>query len=123
MAGTRPHVRKRQALALITALITGLLGAASATADPSIGAKQAEAQRVLAEINQLDLSVERTAEAYNLANIKLGGIQHELQVNTHDLHVAKKNLKVAQKALAARLVQLYESGDSTSTLSVLLGAT
>jgi cell wall-associated NlpC family hydrolase len=123
MAGRCHHTRKRQTLALTTALIAGLLGAASATADPSIGAKQAEAQQVLAQINQLDLSVERAAEAYNLANIKLGGIQHELTVNTHDLHVAKKNLEISQKALSARLVQLYENGDSTSTLSVLLGAT
>jgi cell wall-associated NlpC family hydrolase len=77
---------------------------------------------VIAQINQLDRSLERAAEAYNLANIKLAGIHHELFVNRHDLHVAKSNLRFAQKTLAQRLVALYTSGDESSTLGVMLGA-
>ena len=93
-----------------------------AIADPSIGSKQAEARQVLAEIQHLDGSLERAIEAYNLANVKLGQIKRDLKVNTHDLGVAKANLKQAQKALERRLVEIYTSDQDSSTLSVLLGA-
>ena len=54
------------------------LTAASATADPSVASKQAEAQSVMGQIQQLDGSLERAVEAYNLANVKLARIRHDL---------------------------------------------
>ena len=63
---------RRKAPALVIALAAACaLTAASATADPSVASKQAEAQSVLAQIQQLDSSLERAIEAYNLANVKL----------------------------------------------------
>jgi peptidoglycan hydrolase CwlO-like protein len=98
------------------------LTAASATADPSVASKQAEAQGVMSQIQQLDASLERAVEAYNLANVKLARIKHDLTNNTHALAVAKKSLVHAQTQLSARLVDIYTSGDQNAGLAVLLGA-
>jgi cell wall-associated NlpC family hydrolase len=98
------------------------LAASSATADPSIASKEAEAQGVLGEIQQLDSSLERAIEAYNLASVKLNRIKHDLSTNTHALAVAHKSLKTAQRELSSRLVDIYTSGDQNAGLAVLLGA-
>jgi cell wall-associated NlpC family hydrolase len=99
------------------------LAAASAHADPgSIASKEAEAQSVMGQIQQLDASLERAVEAYNLANVKLARIRHDLSENTVALSTAKKSLKRAQKQLSDRLVEIYTSGDQQAGLAVLLGA-
>jgi cell wall-associated NlpC family hydrolase len=98
------------------------LTAASASADPSVASKQAEAQSVISQIQQLDSSLERAVEAYNLANVKLARIRHDLSENTSALATAKKSLKRAQGQLSARLVDIYTSGDNQAGLAVLLGA-
>jgi peptidoglycan DL-endopeptidase CwlO len=77
---------------------------------------------VLAQIQQLDSSLERAIEAYDLANVKLARIRHDLSTNTHNLSIAKTSLKNAQRELSSRLVDLYTSEGSDSTLSVLLGS-
>jgi cell wall-associated NlpC family hydrolase len=98
------------------------LTAASASADPSVASKQAEAQSVMSQIQELDSSLERAVEAYNLANVKLNRIKHDLTDNTHALVVAKKSLIHSQAQLSARLVDIYTSGDQNAGLAVLLGA-
>jgi cell wall-associated NlpC family hydrolase len=98
------------------------LTAASATADPTVASKEAEAQSVMAQIQQLDSSLERAVEAYNLANVKLNRIRHDLKDNTNALAVAKRSLTHAQTQLSARLVDIYTSGDQNAGLAVLLGA-
>ena len=97
------------------------MSAVPAFADPSaISAKEAD---VLNEIGQLDGSLERAIEAYNLANDKLHAIQGDLRVNTRELYIARANLKRSERALSKRLVTIYTTGDqSTSTLGILLGA-
>jgi len=98
------------------------LTAASATANPSVASKEAEAQSVLAQIQGLDSSLERAIEAYNLANLKLDRIKHDLASNTNALSVAKKSLGNAQKQLSSRLIDIYTSDDQNAGLAVLLGA-
>jgi len=99
------------------------LTAASATADPgSIASKEAEAQSVLGQIQQLDSSLERAIEAYNLATVKLNRIKHDLSENTVALTSARKSLRHAKVQLANRLVDIYTSGDQNAGLAVLLGA-
>jgi cell wall-associated NlpC family hydrolase len=113
---------RRKAPSLVIA-IAALVGATavSASAD-SITSKQAEARSVLGQIQQLDSSLERAIEAYDLANVKLAHVKHDLATNTHNLTVAKKSLGNAQQQLSARLVDLYTSEGQDSTLAVLLGS-
>ncbi len=99
------------------------LTAASATADPgTIASKEAEAQSVMGQIQQLDSSLERAIEAYNLATVKLNRIRHDLSENTVALSSARKSLRHAKVQLANRLVDIYTSGDQNAGLAVLLGA-
>jgi cell wall-associated NlpC family hydrolase len=80
-------------------------------------------QSVLNQIDGLDASLERAVEAYNLATDKLQAIEGDLDVNLHELHIAKANLKRSQAALSKRLVTIYTSGnEANSTLGILLGA-
>ena len=97
------------------------MAAVPAVADPSVDSKRAEAQQVLGQLQQLDSSLGRAVEQYNLANVKLERIRRDLKENRHELHVAKKNLKVSQRVIASRLVTLYTS-EQASTLEVILGA-
>ena len=76
----------------------------------------------MGQIQQLDSSLERAIEAYNLANVKLARIRHDLKDNTNALVVAKKSLAHAQAQLSARIVDIYTSGDQNAGLAVLLGA-
>jgi cell wall-associated NlpC family hydrolase len=104
------------------AIAIALAAASSSTADPTVASKQAEAQSVMSQITALDGSLERAVEAYNLANVKLARIRHDLSENTSALATAKKSLKRAQHQLSARLVAIYTSGDNQAGLAVLLGA-
>ena len=114
---------RRQAQAVI--LVVGALCVASAAnADPgSVAAKQAQAQQVLGQINQIDQSLGVAVEQYNLANVRLHKIEGDMRENKKQLSLARANLKVSQQSLAKRLVTAYTSTEDTSTLSVLLGST
>ena len=113
---------RRQAPAIVLGCIAASLTALPAVADPSIAQKRAEAQSVLGQVQQLDSSLERAVEAYNLANVKLNHVRADLRRNGQELVIAKSSLNRAQKALSARLVDLYTSGGGNSSLEVLLGA-
>ena len=109
---------------LLTALFVAvsLASVRSAAADPSISAKQAEAQSVLAQIQEIDGQLSFAIESYNLANVKLDRIKGELRTNSHHLAVARTSLKSAQAHLSDRLVALYKGGGSGGTLEVILAA-
>jgi cell wall-associated NlpC family hydrolase len=91
-------------------------------ADPRISEKQAEAQRVLADIQALDARLATSIEAYNAANVELDAIKSDLRANKRQMGVARGNLGVAQDRLARRLRDLYVGGESVSTLELFLGA-
>jgi cell wall-associated NlpC family hydrolase len=113
----------RSSLAVVSAgLATGLL-VSGANADPTVQSKQAEAQNVLVQIQEIDSQVGHAAEAYNLASIRLGAIRAEQKRNARMLDFARTNLGRAQRQLAERLVAIYTSGEQNSTLEVLLTAT
>jgi cell wall-associated NlpC family hydrolase len=96
--------------------------ATPAVGDPSISSKQAEAQSVMGQVQQLDSSLERVIQAYDLATVKLNRVQGDLKANHAQLQIAKQSLKHAQTALSARLVSLYTSNGQSDSLEVLLGA-
>jgi cell wall-associated NlpC family hydrolase len=114
---------RRWTPALAAALLAVLLGAGSAVAEPpAVERKRAEADRVLAQVREIDSQLGKAAEAYNLANIQLASIEKEQRRNARLLGVARTNLGRAQRALESRLVALYTAGNGDSTLEVLLGA-
>jgi cell wall-associated NlpC family hydrolase len=88
-----------------------------------VSAKQAEAQQVLGQLQQLDSAAQVASSRYQQATAQLQLLQQKLSVNKHALGVARGNLATAQKALAQRLVAIYTSQDSeSSSLAVILGA-
>lgn len=98
------------------------MGATSATAEPSIASKRAEAQAVLAKIREIDSELARAAEAYNYATIELQRLDAELTSNARHLVVAKSSLQAANAHIASRLRTLYVNGDSSGVMEILLGA-
>jgi cell wall-associated NlpC family hydrolase len=111
----------------ITILAATLVAAAlacvhSASADPSISSKRAEAESVLAQIQEIDSQLSHAIEAYNLANVKLDKIKGELETNARHLQIAKKSLRNGQAHLADRLVALYVGGHEEGALEVVLAA-
>ena len=110
-------------LAVLVALVVAFVAAGAAAAEPpQISAKRAEAQRVLAQIQELDGELGLAIEAYNGATAELDGIRAARRVNAGHLGVARKNLKVAQRVLSQRLNALYKSDAEDSTIGVLLGS-
>jgi peptidoglycan DL-endopeptidase CwlO len=112
----------RQVAALLAAAAALLTAVTSATADPSIASKQAQASAVLAQVQEMDMQLERAVEAYNGATVELNRIDGELQTNARHLVVAKRSLKTAQTRIAARLRELYVSGGTGGVVEIVLGA-
>jgi peptidoglycan DL-endopeptidase CwlO len=77
----------------------------------------------MAQIQQLDSSLERARNLFDSANVKLHAIEHNLAINRIGLRAARANLVVAQSNLSKRLVSIYTTRDTQSTLAVVLGAT
>jgi peptidoglycan DL-endopeptidase CwlO len=121
--GSHHGSKRRGALALLLGAAAAVCVAVPAFADPSVSSKQAEAQSVLGQIQQLDASLEHAIEAYNAATIKLNKIRGDLKQNARELVIARKTLVRAQSTLSRRLVEMYTSGSDDSTLAVLFGAT
>jgi cell wall-associated NlpC family hydrolase len=118
---------RRQApviLTLLTAIAVAVALACvrSAAADPSITAKRAEAESVLAQIEEIDSQLSHAIEAYNLANVKLDKIEGELKTNARHLKIARASLQNGQRHLAERLVALYVGDSDAGALEVVLGA-
>jgi cell wall-associated NlpC family hydrolase len=114
--------RRRQAHAFLVGFAALVAVGAASAAPGTVASKQAEAQQVLAQIDQIDHSLGAAVEAYNLANVRLEKIEGDLRENRQQLDLARKNLKVAQGSLSARLVNAYTSSQDDSTLAVLLGS-
>jgi cell wall-associated NlpC family hydrolase len=91
------------------------------TAPPQLEAKQAEAQQVLAEIQQLDADLSHVIEAFNAEQVELDRIEAEQRVNNRRLKIARSNLGDAQGNLEARLVDLYVNG-SPDLVEIILGS-
>ena len=116
-------LRDKRVLSLLAVFAVALSAASSATGEPAgVASKQAQAESVLAQIQSLDASLEHAIEAYNLANEKLKAIRSDLRENQVDLQIAETNLRHAQSALASRVVAIYTSGETDSTLDVLVGS-
>jgi peptidoglycan DL-endopeptidase CwlO len=116
------RILKRQAPALVIVIAAVCIAAGTATGDPSISAKQAQAQAIMAQMTQLDGNLQRATNLYYDSTRKLHAIEHSLKINKIALHAARVNLRRSQAALMQRLVTIYTSRNDQSTLAVLLGS-
>jgi cell wall-associated NlpC family hydrolase len=110
-----------QAPYVLVGICFALLAAVPAFADPSISSKRAEAAQVMSQLRDLSDQLERARSQYDASTAQLAKIQRDLKENRRELKIARRNLKAGQRAVAQRLVALYQS-DQTSTLEVILGA-
>ncbi len=116
-------LRKSQVAAITISVIAALAVAGSATAEPaSVSSKRAQAQSVLAQIQSLDANLEHAVDAFNLANERLDAIKRDQAENRMLLAIAADNLRTAQRVLSARMVAIYTSEETDSTLDVLVGS-
>jgi cell wall-associated NlpC family hydrolase len=123
-AGATIRLTRRILPAFLLGLAATLATAGGAVAEPSqLEQQQSRAQDVLAQIQEIDARLGHAVEAYNLANVKLDRIEGELARNKRHIVIARKNLGSAQRRLADRVVSMYTSGEQSSTVAVLLGAT
>jgi cell wall-associated NlpC family hydrolase len=97
------------------------MAAVPAFADPSLSGKKAEAQHVMAELQQLNGTLEQAIQQYDSAQLRYRHVEHDLKINRQEFKVAKRNLQLSQRNIAARLVTLYTT-PKDSTLEVILGA-
>ncbi len=75
----------------------------------------------MAELQQLNGSLEQAIQQYDSAQLRYRRVERELKLNREEFTVAKHNLKISQRNIAARLVTLYTT-PKDSTLEVILGA-
>lgn len=116
----RSGVRVALAAAAFASIV--LLGSPVALGVPeSVRQHRAEAERVLAQIQELDIELEEAVEAWNAANLRLGELEQDIEANRRRLAIARRAHKIAQQNLADRLVALYTTGEA-STLEIILGA-
>jgi cell wall-associated NlpC family hydrolase len=119
----RPRPGWTPIVALVAALAAGLLLAVGPASGQTIQDKQAQAQAIMAQVQQLGVEVDQASNAYASANEQLQKIDTDLASNQRHLQVAKKSLAVARQHIAQRLRDLYVHGQGDSTLEVILGAT
>jgi peptidoglycan DL-endopeptidase CwlO len=114
---------KRLGLAFLLALMGSLAAAGGTAAEPrEIRSARAQAEIVLAQIDAVDMELDRAVDAWNGATLRLSQIEEHLVANTRQLRVARASLRQAQDQASDRLYELYTSTEP-DTVDVLLGAT
>jgi len=114
---------RRYGLVFLCTLALASLAATVARAHPTpqIRAQQAHAKAVVAQINQIGRNLETVVQEYDAARLELQRVKTSLRRNEFALHVAKGNLRAAQKRLMNRVYSLYVNG-APSTIDVIAGA-
>lgn len=107
-------------MALVVAL-TVAFSAIPAYGVPLVSDKRAEAQRVKAQVDELDTKVEIAAEAYNEANAVHQTLVAEINETEAQLAKTTARIETLQGYLAVRTNSMYRSGP-TGFLEVLFGA-
>jgi cell wall-associated NlpC family hydrolase len=113
---------RRAQIAVVIACAGALAAAtpgAGAPSNPRIRAKQAEARRVLAQVNTLDIQLGRVNEQLNGAIYQLNKVKARERYTARLLKVALKQYKIAIDDVSKRLIALYEEPPPSSTDAVL----
>jgi len=90
-----------------------------AAAEPDVTSKQAEVDRVRAEVAAINQSAEQAVERYNQANSELEETRRQISENEKALADASVRLSEAQMRLDKRLENIYRQG-SLSFMDVML---
>jgi cell wall-associated NlpC family hydrolase len=110
-------------LALLGVVAAAFVAADSALPSSPIAEKQAEAQRVLGQIDRLGHALDLATERYNGATLRLSRIRASLRLNERELRIARHDYRIAADRLGARVRQIYMEGPGfDSSLEVFLGA-
>jgi cell wall-associated NlpC family hydrolase len=94
---------------------------AGARSTPAIRAAQAHERAVMAQVDAIGKDLQLAEDQLANARQRLALVNQSLRENEYRLHVAKGNLRAAQKRLQARLYSLYVNG-APSTIDVIAGA-
>jgi cell wall-associated NlpC family hydrolase len=118
-----PFLMRRIGLALLCTVAVASLAAVGARAHPTpqIRAQQAHARSVLAQVNRIGRSLQVVQDQAWSAQQRLKQVKLSLRKNEFQLHIARGNLRAAQKRLMARLYSIYING-SPSSIDVIAGA-
>ena len=106
-------------LAALAAAVAATVARAHST--PQIRAAQAHQRTVLAEVDQIGNKLQAAQDQWWNARQRVALVNGSLQRNQYRLHIARGNLRAAQKRLMARLYSLYVNG-APSTIDVIAGA-
>jgi peptidoglycan DL-endopeptidase CwlO len=117
----------RWPLVLVAALTAALVGArVGVGAPPSLkqqeAQKRAQAQAVLAQVDALNIQLNRADEQINGARYRLGQIRASQAKTRIAVDQARKQYRIAEGRAASRLVAVYETNAPTS-VDAILGAT
>jgi peptidoglycan DL-endopeptidase CwlO len=107
------------ALAALTAAVAATVARAHST--PQIRAEQSHERAVMAEVSAIGKRLQVTQDEWGKAKEQLALVNGSLHRNQYRLHIARGNLKAAQKRLSTRLYSVYVSG-APSTIEMLAGA-
>jgi cell wall-associated NlpC family hydrolase len=110
--------------ATATLVLVGLAYAAAGSSAPpsaAVKAKDAEAAKVLAQVNALDQRFGAIVDAWDGAKIQLAATAKQLAINRAALTSAKAQSRIAQQRAARLLVTIYE-GESPDLIQLLAGS-
>jgi cell wall-associated NlpC family hydrolase len=94
----------------------------TAVAEPDASSKQAEVNRIKAEVASINQVAEQAVERYNQANSELEETRRQIAENEKALDDASVKLAEAQLRLDTRLENIYRQG-SLSIMDVMLNTT
>ena len=114
---TTPHAVV--ALLLAASVVTS---ADAAKEPPTLRAKQAHAQAVLAQVNALDIRFGELVDSWDGARLQLAASKRALAANEVALRRARRRSQIADAELAERLVAIYKGDGEPSLIEVIVGA-
>jgi peptidoglycan DL-endopeptidase CwlO len=116
----RAWARRTGTLAMIAAFaVAALAGPAQAN---KISAKRAQIASIERQLNEFDMKLEASIEAFDGARQHLADVHAQIRENTIRLRIARHNLKIARIHLANFLVSAYKEQGSNDPTAYVLGS-
>lgn len=115
------HIRSATVLALVSALLVAPSALAAPT-NSAIKAKQAEAERIEVQLEEMNADLEEQVEEYNAVTETLDSTREQILVTEAELAKAVADLGEARGLLSRRVTGMYRRG-GVDTVEMLLGTT